>query len=107
MARKTLFISILCIFFISTLALAYTQPSQEERRHKVIGTLLLFSQTDLKVQKPVSASTRAVYNFKLTEKTKFIGTPEVGKTVSVSYLRKKLNKHAFRLIALSVEVLAD
>lgn len=108
MVRKTLIFSIPCICFISSLAFAYnqfTQPGKAEHQHNIIGTVLLFNPTDLKVQKVAGASAQAVYNFKVTEKTQFTGTIEAGKTVSVNYLRKRLNKHTSRLIALSVAVL--
>jgi hypothetical protein len=106
MPKRIIFSSLLCIFlFSSSLAAYFPEGLEDGQPQKVIGTVLFFSPTELNVQSLISDSTRFVYNFKLTEKTKLTGNLEAGKTVSVIYTRKRLNKHVFQLIALSVEVL--
>ncbi len=110
MLRKVFLFVALSLFCCASRAFGYIQEVYSENRdsrHVITGTVLSFNESELRVITIVNDSVRFLHIFRLTENTKFIGELKTGKTVSVTYLRKRITKRFLRLIALTVEVVED
>lgn len=109
MRKRVLFLVVAGLVLFVLLASGYVLEDRKGYPSLVVtGRVTSFTADELRVQSFAAAPAVITqnYTFKLTADTRFTGTIENGAMVKVTFIRERLNKHAFRLLALAVEVTA-